>query len=367
MDAPFLPEITDGSPVAAKMAGGLYGARGTPLKRPRKEQEVQCFTWDFTLNATDDDEIPDVAGVCKDLRRLAKRWEFSLERAPTTGRRHYQGKVSLRKKERHSAAIAAACGGTHLQRCTWTLTTSINAKVFTYTDKLQTHLEGPWRDTDAQDISADLKDLKGWVNDPWMDYIINTEMGPRAIGWLYDPKGSLKKSFFATAIGAKGIGIVVPHFGDASKMTSFVAHRAKLGLYVVNIPRTGGGKKMIAETNGFLERIKDGHLSDWKYQGTYTFIDRPRVWVLSNELPVTEGLVNARWHITMVDPATDKMVKYDPKHVARITAVWERRQAMNIFKPIEIDEYVPDPADDYLDEPPAKKQRVEELVFPPIL
>jgi len=118
-------------------------------RRPPKSVKPHnaCAVWDFSFfGDPKEGTIPNEQEFRVLLQPLGKKWAFQLEKAPTTGRLHYQGRISLFKKKRHGEL----CGllnttplrGMHVSESTLC---TFQDEHF-YALKYDTRVDGPWDD-----------------------------------------------------------------------------------------------------------------------------------------------------------------------------------------------------------------------------
>lgn len=98
----------------------------------------RVYRFDFTISKEHANFL-EIKGWCEEN---CKKWVFQLEKGKS-GYEHYQGRVSLKEKRRLSGII----GRSWSEKVHWSITSS-NCKGFSYVMKIDTRLDGPWKDDD---------------------------------------------------------------------------------------------------------------------------------------------------------------------------------------------------------------------------
>lgn len=113
---------------------------------PKKQQAANVTGWDFTYFF---DDRPDIKVIHAKLVANCAKFCFQIEKAPTTGRLHLQGRIRVRAKCR--LAVLKATFDQFLPGAHWSPTVSANAasNLFSYVMKEDTRVEGPWDERNA--------------------------------------------------------------------------------------------------------------------------------------------------------------------------------------------------------------------------
>lgn len=121
----------------------------------------QTFRWDWTLFTTKEEEWESVFKIIliPSLKSMANKWCFQLEKAPTTGGLHFQGRMSLKAKTR-----AGALWKTLTSTWNWTIaldalsqTSRANMGNNLYVIKEDTRVKGPWSDKDFRELPETIR------------------------------------------------------------------------------------------------------------------------------------------------------------------------------------------------------------------
>lgn len=317
----------------------------------KRKEPVQCKFWDFTLWTDDDLTVV----LRKKLPRYATKYALKRERAatPAEGKTglHYQGRVQLMGShgKRHEGELRVLFAGTPLENAWWTRTSTNGSKTFLYILKAETTVEGPWdeRDelVDPETFPSDVKNAIACGLRPYQKKISEIDLGYRGILWVYDVGGDTGKTTTRRVLKALGLAQFVPNFGDADKMMSFIARRKRSTRYIIDLPRITDMNKL-KEVYRFLETLKDGTLSSWKWDGVDQDIERPQVVVLSNGLPDWKSMTRDRYTIVCITPDYD-FCAYDPATHDDLVDDWKEKRKAEVQIPL------------YVAAPYVKKQRTQ--------
>jgi hypothetical protein len=126
---------------------------------------------------------------------------YQLERAPTTGKLHYQGHLKLATKERVltvAAKLSPQLPGIHLSADSNVGSTQAE---FYCLKKDDTYIAGPWADKDyiVPDYS-DILEPSGWQIQACA--ILRAPPEPRHVHWIYEETGCTGKSMFTNYISS---------------------------------------------------------------------------------------------------------------------------------------------------------------------
>jgi len=240
------------------------------------------------------------------LNSIAKKWVFQKEKGDATQREHWQVRLSLHKPKRCSellSQIVPKCPG-H-----WSLTSSTvhdSARVFNYCMKVDTRIDGPWTEQDTppdpppRTVMVNAMDNHFQQNAlyPYQKYIYDECLvyNCRIIDVILDRTGHIGKSAFAEWLEYVGRAVEVPPIRDMQDLVAFVMDQPTSTAYLVDMPR-GMKKDKMAEFYAGIESIKNGFLYDKRYKGRKKRIERPRIFLFTNTLPVMDLLSRDRWKV----------------------------------------------------------------------
>lgn len=101
--------------------------------------------WVFTLNASDSGDLPPPETLMRFLDRIAKPAVFQLEKGETTGRLHYQGRLTLKGERIGKKALLALFAENNfpVKNLTFQQEIAYNESEI-YCTKRDTRIDGPW-------------------------------------------------------------------------------------------------------------------------------------------------------------------------------------------------------------------------------
>lgn len=275
-------------------------------KRPRmehmedEEQRTQPIvtTWDFTLFAGKASKLPNPIDIRAVLKSDALHWCFQLEKCPTTGNPHYQGRIRLRDKKRRSGVVLLFTD-TVLQGADWRPTTSVNSKNFNYQMKRDTRIEGPWCDTDPEPMpqtkDTEIIDQKGFL--PWQGQVYNDckRVGGRTINYIIDKKGNKGKTTFLKWMVQKKFAEYIPPLDNMKELVGFAIDFPS-NAYIIDMPRALT-KKNLKQFWSAIETIKSGIFFDTRYKGRRLMREPVQIWIFANTEPDFSTQTVDRWRV----------------------------------------------------------------------
>lgn len=271
--------------------------------------------WDFRISADGLDNTI----IINQLKKIAKRYAFQLEKGDTTGYLHYQGRFSLIKKHRKTELMKMF----DLISVPNYLEPSVNATYYTgdmfYVMKDETRVDGPWDERVIEKyIPRQYRDMLSRLY-PYQQHIYDNAnvFDTRIINMIYCEKGNVGKSTIASVCELFANGIDLPPVNDAEKLIQSCCDICEAkGLrnpspIFVDLPRAMNKDRL----NGIytaIEQIKKGKLFDLRYKYKEYWIDSPQIWVFSNIEPDLAMLSQDRWRLWNI--SEDKqLIPYKPK------------------------------------------------------
>lgn len=259
-------------------------------------QKNAVYFWDFTCWVDKGWTVEKVMGHCKEI---AKQWVFQLERAPTTGKLHYQGRVNLKVKVRNLFWEDGHAS----------VTSTEGSKSFNYVMKEETRVDGPWKDKDTPMFKQSRID--GITLRPWQKRIEN-ETGiqkDRVVDIIFDPEGGIGKSTLVAFLCYYKKWRRIPMLSGmgAKDLMQLVMCMPKCGAYCVDMPRALNQAKQI-EFFEAIEMIKDGYAFDTRYEFNDEWFECPRIFLFMNIIPDLSLLSRDRWRIWKI--VDEELVKY---------------------------------------------------------
>lgn len=273
-----------------------------------------CAMWDFRVSA--DDLASDL--VLEQLRKIAKRYTFQLEKGNTTGYLHYQGRMSLIKKHRKSELMEMFDIIPVPNYLEPTVDSVAKKGDMFYVMKDETRVEGPWTERDQEKFIP--LQYQGMLPKlyPYQKEIYDSGLvfDTRTINMLYCPYGNIGKSTIASVSELFANGIDLPPVNDAEKIVQSacdicMAKRLRSPSPIfIDMPRAMNKERL----NGIytaIEQIKKGKLYDLRHTYKDWWINSPTIWVFSNIEPEFDLLSRDRWKVWIVDE-NKQLQKYVP-------------------------------------------------------
>lgn len=248
--------------------------------------------WDFTcpVDALSWDDLK------KWLRQNCKKYTWQHEKGET-GYQHWQGRFSLKVKERKNTLIKKIIPSVHISP-----TSDENKDNMFYVMKEDTRIAGPWSDRDKEiyiprQYRGLLECLRPYQQYIWDSYEI---FDSRKINLIIDYTGGRGKSTIASLCELYERGIDLPVVNDAKQLIESVcdilmAKEERVpGIMFLDMPRAMKQDKLRGIYTA-LEQIKKGKVVDLRYHYKEWWFDSPQIWVFTNEKPKLKWLTIDRW------------------------------------------------------------------------
>lgn len=240
-----------------------------------------CFTWNNPGEAL---------GLQAKLEQICEKFVYQRERGEQ-GTEHLQGAIWLKKKARISA-LKAIDVAIH-----WEIMRNETASM-NYCQKSETSIGEVVKYGFAGEIET-LTELRCWQDE--LNTILQSKPDSRTIYWIVDYDGNAGKSEFvrwyainnpktavcANAGNGKDVANLLKNFAEVNDITLF-----KTFLY--NMARDS------TISYRMLECVKDGMMTNTKYEAKTLIFNRPHIVVMSNENPDLTKLSQDRWVIYQI-------------------------------------------------------------------
>ena len=285
----------------------MTGTTGTNLKNAIFNFDGTLYCLDVSKNdcLADDEFLNDTLEELEEYCNLyCKKWCFQAEVCPSTGRRHIQLRISLKKKCRKPPFLSFAT-------VNWSATSNhINsANFFDYCTKNESAVKDTCKRSDDEIIyiPRQVRDIKEWY--PWQDAVIASldVFDKRHINWLYCPTGNIGKSTLGTWCRCNKLARTIPMINDYKELMGAVIDMPSKA-YMIDMPRALKKDKQF-QLLGAIETIKDGYAFDTRYKYREINFDCPVIWIFSNQLPDRSCLSIDRWIIWTVE--NNQLKKYN--------------------------------------------------------
>lgn len=277
----------------------------------------QCCLFDITLSKKIGDEqgLTTYKLLFALLCTIAKKFVFQLEKGDQDGYVHWQIRLSLHKRQTcpyvHKNIMPHLPGH-------WSVT-SLNVhdsgNQFNYVMKVDSRIEGPWKDTDCIPpppvLTPQLENYWQYQRYPWQIDAerLAKEYNERHLIYIYDPHYNSGKSIFCEDLEYRDIACEIPPFTMMEDICQFVMCQPKSTCYLFDMPAAMKKEKMHQMYSG-LEMLKNGFLYDKRYKGQKMRIARPGIICFANNLPITDLMAPDRW-VTLYLTPDKRLVPYN--------------------------------------------------------
>lgn len=255
--------------------------------------------WEFTLYAEQPDHgrsfaVDDVHTL---LRGHCKKYTFQLESCPSTGRLHYQGRLSLFKKKRLPDCVSCFPDtGISLRP---TVKSQVKGEAF-YCMKADTRVDGPWTEESYKEPKKPTKQLlaSGILEQrlPWQQslYDMTRDFDMRTIHCVICKSGNNGKTTFGEWLEFIDAAFECPPFTCMEDIMQCCMCVPPQKMYLIDLPRAMPKERMYSFFAG-IEKLKDGVMWDKRYHFKKRRIDRPCIILFTNREPDVEYLSRDRW------------------------------------------------------------------------
>lgn len=248
-------------------------------------------------------------GVRGFLSGWCKQWIFQKERSDG-GYEHWQVRASMLKKRRiqdhiyhwRTKKVPIIFSEKAVSPTSASVFTGAERKVFQYVLKDDTRIEGPWKDTDEVKVQTkSVAYLQKEGLKPWMTSVLNTcsVYDHRHINVMVDTLGNSGKTSFEDWLAFNDHAFDI-WFGPIKDMEEEAAKNVGKQCYTLNLPRALNKKEM-SDFWQFIERLKDGRMRDARYKSKRMKMERPVIWIFTNDKPDLRGQSMDRWRFWCIE------------------------------------------------------------------
>lgn len=321
----------------------MPAARHVP-KPSAQSLKPACAVWDFTAWCSRVGEDP--RSFFETIKPHFKSAEWSLEKAPSTGALHFQGRGSLFKRIRvgpGSSELAKSLGLAYFKPSSKENTNNSN-----YQQKAESHVAGPWsirspppkKVSDVTYIESNLHALPFVVE---LKVMLEGPVDPRIVWWLCDQVGNSKKSSTLAFLAFHQLVEVIPFVDNHKDLLQFAYGFAHKKAYAVNVargcaPKDEKERKEFASFIAGLESLKDGFVYDTRHYAKKEQMERPHVLVMSNCKPIFDAATRDRWKILRIDSSmrfvdiTDETLTEHDTYMEERRRRWDMIEAMKVVR-----------------------------------
>lgn len=255
--------------------------------------------WDLTVG----DGYTNVEDLLKLMKTHCKKYCFQREQGEETGFNHFQGRISLKIKQRLSG-VKNLFG---IKEAHWTITSNANRGNMFYANKEETRIEGPWSD-ESKDIYIPYQ-YQGILDNlrPFQQHIFDRkdDRDPRKINIVVDERGNRGKSSLAAIMEIMGYAIDMPPCNDGEKLIQSLLDMCyektrDPKVIFIDLPRSMNQDKLFGMYTA-IEQIKKGKLYDFRYNYKSWWIDAPQIWVFCNIEPHKGYMSRDRWNMFTIN------------------------------------------------------------------
>lgn len=273
-----------------------------------EEIDNGLYIYDVTMKY---EGFEDTAKVREDLRSIAKKWAFQIEKGEESGYVHYQIRLSLfkRKRVKEMEKLLFTIGWNNFRASP---TSNNGKKLDFYVIKFDTRVDGPWTDKDPEPKYIQKRfrkaKLRDWQHDLLDELIKMKEKGnDRNIVMVEDEGGEGKSFFRSWAYSTREDVVYLPStLTSANEMIEFICSCGLKsgweGIILMDVPRATSMKHWWTLSAG-LETLKQGIIHDKRYKAKVLIIEPPQICCFMNHKP-PEGVMTS-----------DVFIWYDKKKV----------------------------------------------------
>lgn len=259
-------------------------------------------TW--TSTKTDVSLKAQVKAMRRFLKKEAGSWIFQLERAPTTGSLHLQGRLTLKTRMRLSqvqAKLIEHCSrAAHWSREVAGAEAESAAYCCDPEKRAPGEFSGPWSSDSADEVYIPPQ-FRGAPNDFQQEVLDRlATQNTRKILCVVDTRGNIGKSWLSGYLGARNEGVTIPStIQDSNALLQYVhafvsKDPRKQWTLILDVPRSMEQRTWPAWLAA-IESIKNGVVHETRYQGRVCYFHWPRLVIFSNAKPPTAALSSDRW------------------------------------------------------------------------
>jgi len=249
----------------------------SPTKQPTRKT-FYCFTHHNYEEHIDE--------IIRQYQLISKKGIIGFEICPTSGKKHLQGFLALKKPMRISEIKIT--GNPHLEACRGDEEQNIK-----YCSKEGNFIK--WGFPKPLKILLDSQ-LYDWQN-KLLD-TIKTEPDDRSVNWYWSAQGGTGKSSFCKYLvyNMKAIVCGKGNYADIINIV-FNSDMDQCNLIIFDLPRNNGNKISYSA----IESIKNGMVCNTKYETGSKIFNAPHIVVFANSPPEYELLSQDRWSVFCID------------------------------------------------------------------
>lgn len=254
----------------------------------RRQSCKWCFTWNnYTVGALEMRSI--IEPHCKYL--------IFEEEVGENGTPHFQGYLELKKRARLTELKKMF---TFSDKFHWEIAKGSRRQNFAYCTKSGQNVQKFTTEGSLRTITNE--QLYPWQRD--FLTVCEEENNDRAIHWVYDRQGNKGKTALIRFLIGNERPVLFATRGTCSDIANLLKNAfteklvepLKPFIFILNLARDCEKVSYRA-----IEGMKDGLLSNTKYEATQLVFNPPTVWVFSNNKPDFDMLSEDRWYLHKIE------------------------------------------------------------------
>lgn len=264
---------------------------------PENCSKNACKRYSWTYNNYPEEDLEKLESVLNVLGNWIYGFEIGENKTP-----HLQGYICLNTKQRITGLKKIPeLSKIHFESCRGN-----EAQNIQYCIK-----DGNWRSNFHKE-KVKLKIIN--ILRPWqkrIEDIIKEAPDDRTINWIYDPSGNNGKTVFCKYLAVKHNAIIATA-GDAKDIANLLSNEVETSNRDLN-DNTTIVFNLARHSNisyKALEGVKDGLMTNLKYECKQLIFNCPHVWVFANEEPLFHKLSRDRWRTWKIQD--NDLIEYMP-------------------------------------------------------
>lgn len=256
---------------------GGNGNTNSPLIKVK--QSASAKNWFFTFNNY---VFEDIAILESKFKIICSKYIFQEEIGKETNTKHLQGCITLKNKMRPTEFNLN-------KKIHWETTRNLK-KAEEYCQKIDTRNGAVYKFGYPKDIKI-ISQLLPWQQK--IEDLLTVEPHNRKIYWIWSKEGGFGKSAFTKYMAVKN-GINFVNGGDYNNICNIIfnlkMHENDIKMLIFDLPRASTRISFKA-----LEQIKNGMITNLKYETGMCLFNPPHLIVLSNIAPDYDKLSKDRF------------------------------------------------------------------------